>query len=128
MLTTLDHWKNRGIGHNVFFTLKQSLDIVINNNHSRGQDLYLLSIIFHFGPNFLNVWSLTFNLSMGNSPGASIPPPHPSPATHPSPAPHPWAISRAQIGTGLTRDPCRHSPTARSRGGHQHLQNFKILI
>jgi hypothetical protein len=77
---------------------------------------------------------------MGNSPGAmlhknsiskgnSIPrlPPLPRPHPHPSPAPHPWAVSHAQIDTGLTQDLCRHSPTARSRAGHQNLQKCSNL-
>ncbi len=40
VLTTLDLWEGRGRRHDVFFILKGSLDIAIDNHCSRGQDLY----------------------------------------------------------------------------------------
>ncbi len=36
----LDLWEGRVRRHNVFFTFKRSLNIVIDNDHGRGQDLY----------------------------------------------------------------------------------------
>jgi hypothetical protein len=109
-----------------FFTLKRSLEIMIDNNRQkswyRARSLSL-SMIFNFGKNFHNVGSLALCLRLGTSPGAIF---HTVSISkrkfNPSPAalPCPWAVSHAQIDTGLTRDLCCHSPTARSRGVHQH--------
>jgi hypothetical protein len=58
-----------------FFTLKRSLEIVINNYRQRSRQRVRslsLSIIFNFGKNFLNVGSLALCLSMGTSPGAIL--------------------------------------------------------
>jgi hypothetical protein len=48
---------------------------------------------------------------------------HPSPP----PLPHAWAVSQAQIDTGLTRDPCRHSPMQEAEVGINTCKNFQIL-
>ncbi len=105
LLTTLDLWKSRCIGRDVFFTLKQTLEIVIDSDQQRSLQRtrsISLSIIFNFGRNFLHVRSLNLCLSVGNSPGDML---HkvlnqqrkllPSPP----PLPRPWAVSHAQIVT-----------------------------
>jgi hypothetical protein len=72
MLTTLDLWKSRGIGRDVFYieTIHRHRDRQRSTTIARDGKIFILVHNFHFGPNFLNVGSLTLCLSVGNSPGA----------------------------------------------------------
>jgi hypothetical protein len=77
LLTTLDLWKSRGIGRNVFYieTILRDRDRQRSTKIAVEGKIYSisLSIIFNFGQNFLHVWSLNVCLSVGNSPGDMLP-------------------------------------------------------
>jgi hypothetical protein len=69
MLTTLDLWKNRGIGLDVFYIETIPRDHDRQRSTKRARSISL-PIIFNFGKSILNVWSLNHSLHVGNSPGA----------------------------------------------------------
>ncbi len=100
-----------------FFTLKQSIEIVIASDRQKSRQR-ARPISFNFSKNCLSVCSLNLCLGVGNIPGAMV---HlvlnyqskllPSPP----PLPRPWAVSRAHMDTGHTATSQNLRPLEMSR-------------